>query len=167
MRFPAVQGINLLRTQVQLPEELDGELNVVLVAFQQWQQAMVDSWIPFLEELERRFPYLRYYELPTIQRLDPLSRFFINEGMRAGIPHAETRAKTVTLYVDKKAFRQALEMADENTIYVFLLDRSGNVLWRTEGAHVAGKGEYLAKVLDQLHGSLSRDPNARTGADAA
>ncbi len=71
------------RKRIQLADEFAGEINLVAIAFQQWHQAMVNSWVPFLEQLERSVPGLRYYELPTIQRLDPLSRVFINGGMRA------------------------------------------------------------------------------------
>ncbi len=37
----------------------------------------------------------------------------LNEGMRAGIPERATRAHTITLYLDKAAFRQALAIPDE------------------------------------------------------
>jgi predicted transcriptional regulator len=57
------------------------------------------------------------------------------------------RARTITLYVDKAAFRQALELPHEEDIYVLLVDREGNVLWRAEGAFTPEKGESLAAVL--------------------
>jgi hypothetical protein len=137
----------LQREQIQLPDDFSGEINLVVIAFQQWQQAMVNSWVPFLEELERSVPQLRYYELPTIQQLDPLSRLFINEGMRAGIRDGETRHRTVTLYVDKEPFRDALALPDEGTIYLLAVDRLGNVLWRSEGAFSPAKTQSLVRML--------------------
>ena len=73
---------------------------------------------------------MRYYELPVIQQLGSLSRTFINEGMRAGIRDPITRARTITLYLDKEAFRSALGFPDEETIYLLLIDRQGTILWR-------------------------------------
>jgi hypothetical protein len=143
MQFPTVTGLNLQRRKLTLPQDLEGELNLVLIAFQQWQQTQVDTWIPFVRQLEESHSGVRYYELPTIQRLNVLSRTFINEGMRAGIPDPVARERTITLYVDKNAFRQALQLPGEDDIYVLLLDRRGRVVWRTEGTFTSEKGDSL------------------------
>jgi hypothetical protein len=149
MRLPAVSGSNLQRQKLNLPEDLEGALNLVLVAFQQWQQQQVDTWLPLAREMEAANPALRYYELPTIQRLNVLARTFINEGMRAGIPDPVARERTITLYVDKRAFREALSLPSEENIYVLLLDRQGRVLWRAEGTFAPEKGESLAGAVEQ------------------
>lgn len=149
MRLPAVSGSNLERQKLRLPEDLEGELNLVLIAFQQWQQRQVDTWLPLARGLEATHPALRYYELPTIQRLNALARTFINEGMRAGIPDPVARERTITLYVDKRAFREALGLRSEANIYALLLDRQGRVLWQAEGAWTAEKGESLAEAIEQ------------------
>jgi hypothetical protein len=146
MQFPNVSGSNLQRTRLTLPQDFQGERNLVLIAFQQWQQTQVDTWIPFARQLEETYPAVRYYELPTIQRLNTLARTF-NEGMRAGIPDLVSRERTITLYLDKKAFREALQLPGEDDIYVLLLDRQGRVLWQAEGAFTLDKGESLASVI--------------------
>ena len=145
--FPSVTGSNLQREKRNLPEDLEGELNLVLVAFQQWQQAQVNTWIPFARQLEETHSGVRYYELPTIQQRNVLARTFINEGMRAGIPDPVARERTITLYLDKNAFREALQLPNEDDIYVLLLDRQGRVVWRAEGAFTPGKGESLAVAV--------------------
>jgi len=147
MQFPTLSGSNLKRQKLSLPQDLEGDLNLVLIAFQQWQQRQVDTWIPFARQLEKDHPAVRYYELPTIQRLNALARTFINEGMRAGIPDPLARERTITLYLDKPAFRQALQLPGEEDISVLLLDRQGQVLWRREGAFTPEKGESLAAVV--------------------
>ena len=147
MQFPVVTGTNLQRKSLRLPEAFEGEWNLVFIAFQQWQQRQVDSWIPLAKQLEEGHPELRYYELPTIQDRNRLARTFINEGMRAGIPDPVARERTITLYLDKTAFRKALQLSSEDDIHVLLLDRRGQVLWRTEGPFAPAKGDSLiAKV---------------------
>jgi hypothetical protein len=143
MQFPAVTGSNLQRKKLNLPQDFKGELNLVLIAFQQWQQTQVDTWIPFARQLEETHPGVRYYELPTIQRLNVVARTFINEGMRAGLPNPIVRERTITLYLDKDEFRQALQLPHEDDIHVLLLDRQGQVRWRAEGAFTPEKGESL------------------------
>ena len=147
MQFPTVTGSNLQRSKLTLPQDLEGGRNLVFVAFQQWQQTQVDTWIPFVRQLEDNYPGLRYYEVPTIRPLNRLARTFINEGMRAGIPDPVARERTITLYLDKRAFREALQLPGEDDINVLLLDRQGRVLWRAEGAFTVEKGESLAATL--------------------
>lgn len=149
MKFPEVSGANLLRQKISLPDDLQGELNILFIAFQQWHQAWVDSWVPTARQLEQVFPGLQFYELPVIWKMNRLSQTFINEGMRAGIPNQATRQKTITLYTDKEAFRQALDLPNEESIYVLVVDRQGDVLWRTEGAYSEEKGEALTKAIQK------------------
>ena len=148
MRFPQVRGSNLSRRKLTLPDDLGGELNLVLVPFQQWQQSIVDTWIPFAKQLEQRFPGVRYYELPTIRKMNRFARTFINEGMRAGILDPLARERTVTLYLDKRNFRHALDIPHEESVYAFLVDRKGGIYWRSEGTFSAQKGKALVEAID-------------------
>ncbi len=147
MQFPTVSGDDLLRRRVTVPSGLEGKLKLLLIAFQRWHQDLVDSWLPAVAQLEARHPELRHYELPVLPSMGWLSRTFINEGMRAGIPDQHTRAATITLYTDKSAFMEALDLPGDHTIYVLLLDSDGNVLWREAGAFEAGKGRAMAATV--------------------
>ena len=131
--FPEVSGRNLNRQDIQLPDGFVGKHKVVIVAFQQWQQQQVDSWIPDIKELSRQHNGLEFYELPVISDRNFLWKVFINEGMRAGIPNQDTRRRTITLYLDKEPFRTSLKMDDEEDIYVLLLNESDHVIWRARG----------------------------------
>ena len=84
-----------------------------------------------------------------------VSQTFIHEGMRAGISNPTTRQKTITLYIDKEEFQQALDIPHEDTIWVLVLDRQGNVLWRTEGAYSQEKGEALLNTI-QEHSAVNK-----------
>ncbi|MBN2148471.1 MAG: hypothetical protein JW726_13875 [Anaerolineales bacterium] len=145
--FPTLTGSNLLRQKLTLPHELHGELNILLVPFHQWQQSLVDTWIPFATALEKANPGVVYYELPTLPKMNWLPRTFINEGMRAGIPNPRSRERTVTLYVDKSQFRRQVNLPDEKTIYILLVDRQGNILWRAEGSFNPETGESLRDAI--------------------
>ena len=146
-RFPSVEGSNLEGERFNLPSGFKGELNVVLVAFQRDQQADVDTWMPFLKSLGETHPALRVYELPTLGRRYRMMRPFIDGGMRRGIPDRAVREATITLYIDKSPFREALKLGDEDRIYVLLVDREGRVLWRTEGLFNDSSGAELARAV--------------------
>ena len=147
MRFPAVSGSNLKRARLALPQDFEGDINLVFIAFQQWQQNQVDTWIPFARQLEQFVPGVRYYELPTIRRLNPLARTFINEGMRAGIPDQKARERTITLYIDTEEFRQATAIPGKNEVHTMLVNRNGDILWRTTGTFDEEKGKGLEQAI--------------------
>lgn len=131
--FPTVTGSNLERRQFRLPRDLDGDLNWLILAFWQQHQVDVDTWMPLAKQLEERYPGLVTYELPVIQSRSRWSQWFIDSGMRAGIPDRHVRSRTITLYLDKAPFLEALEIGDDEAICSVVVDRSGAVLWRTAG----------------------------------
>lgn len=145
--FPRVQGANLERRSFTLPDDFAGERNLVLIAFKREQQSEIDTWIPVARQLAREYPDFRYYELPTISRSVPLARWWLDGAMRAGIPDRAAREATITLYLDKTAFRKALQLPREDTIYALLVDRSGQVYWRAEGRATDEAVRTLSQTL--------------------
>jgi hypothetical protein len=49
-----VNGSNLLREKLTLPRDFQGRFNLVFIAFEQWQQMEVDSWMALAKELEEQ-----------------------------------------------------------------------------------------------------------------
>jgi ATP10 protein len=150
MKFPSVKATSLTNRSYQLPRDLDGELNVVIVAFKQWQQDWVDTWVPALQRLAYEHPALRVYEMPTMSRFNGLYRFMIDNGMRAGIPDKAVRAATLCAYIDLSPFTQALQLPTYDSIYLFLLDRAGEILWRGQGVFDQAQCDELAATVERL-----------------
>jgi hypothetical protein len=90
-----------------------------------------------------------YYELPTIYEMPSISRTFINEGMRAGIPDQTARERTITLYIDKDEFKSALGISSEDEISLFLVDKQGSIIWRSSGTYMKEKAKDLEAVLTE------------------
>lgn len=150
MQLPTVKGSNLMRQKMIFPDDFAGDINLVFIAFLRRHQDLIDEWVPFVAELAHENPGLHYYEFPTLPRRGPIYRTFLNEGMRAGIPSDATRARTITLYLEKHVFRKALDIENEQNMWVYLFDKSGSVLWRTEGRFSQEKGAALNDALMQF-----------------
>jgi hypothetical protein len=75
----------------------------------------------------------------------------IDGGMRAGILDERKRERTITLYINKRKFRNKLDIPTENTISIFLLNREGDILWRCQGELNDKKSSELEKVLFELN----------------
>lgn len=151
MDFPQLTATNLEGETIKIPQDLQGKLNVLVVAFLQRQQYDVDSWIPFLEGLKTQFPAIDIYELPTLKKFNAISRWIINTGMRSGIPNQDTRKHTITLYIDKQRFREALDIPDETAIYLFIVNQAGKILYRTSGVYTPNQGQALQEQLQKVY----------------
>ncbi|MGQ9722470.1 MAG: hypothetical protein ACUVXA_14250 [Candidatus Jordarchaeum sp.] len=123
MKFPEVKGSNLEGQHFTLPGDLEGKLNILVIAFQQWHQELVNTWTFFLNTLGDNNLGVEYYELPTISRGYRAVSFMIDVGMRAGIPDRKNRHRTITLYINKKPFREQLQIPNEDTIHLLLVTK--------------------------------------------
>ncbi len=146
-QFPSLKAANLNGEEMAMPGGFAGERNLVLIAFQREQQKDIDTWLKLIPPVAQAHPEMRYYEIPTIQKMNGMVRFFINNGMRGGIPDKEQRARTITLYIDKAPFKQALAIESEATVYAILLDRAGKVIWRESGRASEVKIQALGAAL--------------------
>ena len=145
--FPEIVSENLEHKTVKLPRDFAGERNLVFIAFQREQQRDIDTWSPHLSEFIAADPTLEHYELPVIDRLNSLSRWFINSGMRRAIEDHGARARTISIYTDKKAFEAPLNIESELTIFVMVVDRTGKIMWRTEGPWSQNNSDSLTSFL--------------------
>jgi hypothetical protein len=150
VHFPTVSGYNLDRQEIEFPRDFGGELNLLFVPFQQEQQRVVNTWIPFAQDLEAALPQLIYYELPTIEELPAIARTFVNEGMRAGIPDPKARQRTITLYIDLEKFMRATGIQGRNDVHILLVNRKGEILWRTTGVYDQTKGSELLSAIQAI-----------------
>jgi hypothetical protein len=150
MIFPRVSGENLEKRKFTFPDDFEKDRNLVIIAFQREQQDDVDTWTPLVQRLTQKYADLAYYELPTISAMNPVFQWYINSGMRSGIPDRGARAATVTLYIDKEPFKRALEISDEDHIYTLLVDSGGNVLWRSSGLWTQEKENDLEALMGSI-----------------
>ena len=131
--FPDVEGRNLAGDVVELPAQLAKPHTIIIVAYKRWHQSLVDTWLPRLEVIEDARDDLAVLELPTIAKMNFVSKWWIYHGMRSGITSERARARTVTLHLDKNEFNRHLGIGDEDNIHVFLVDQNGRIRWRTRG----------------------------------
>lgn len=147
MEFPALQVRDLEGTEYVIPDELPGGPHVILLAFHQWHQAIVNHWKTPLEAIAERHPGTEVWEVPSISRGYRLFRPSIDGGMRAGIPDTDVRRHTLTAYTDLAQLASALELDSLDTVHVFVVDCDGTVRWH-------GEGEPDADALSALEAAL-------------
>ncbi|CDI83639.1 hypothetical protein, conserved [Eimeria acervulina] len=203
-RFPPLVCRNLLGRTVRVPQDLQGQLSVLVVGFKAAHYDDMNSWMPFATKLGREImekhkldvPLVQSYRLVVRHRAGVLLRWWTDERLRFAIgteysepsmPRAEkviekagetglgpagetldarevldpaveppacikvesadsssggqtpeeirlatlyaARSRTLVCFTDKSAFVDALQLADAQRVYVFLLDKTGDIAW--------------------------------------
>lgn len=144
--FPKVSGIDLEGNKQELPQVFKNEFNLVVVAFKREQQAQVDTWINAITPILKEKPNLSFFEIPLIYELSTFKRFWVNNGMRFGIPDAAARKRTITVYTNRDEFFKISKMK-EDEIYALLINKDGKILWSVEGVADDKKIKDLMKAM--------------------
>jgi hypothetical protein len=152
--FPNVSGSNLNGKKFDLPRDLKGEVNIVIIAFRREQTDLIEQWTGPLKEIMKKVPSLELYELPTLGRTYSPFRWWIDGGMRAGIVDEEARRRTITIYTNKSNFKDQLEIPNEETIYIFLVAKDGRIILRVQG-------DFTEEKYQQLQDTISVNFNKR------
>lgn len=145
--FPVIAAETLRGRRLQLPDQLNGERNLLLVAYEREQQADIDTWLAVLDTFSVTQPTFAYYELPTIDNNYKWMRAVIDGGMKQGIPDRAQRDRTITLYMDVAWFRKQIGTAEQDGIAALLVDREGTILARWYGRYETACGDQLRAAL--------------------
>ena len=146
--FPRLLARDLEGRDAWLPDAFVGARNVVIVAFQRKHQALVDSWVPWLEDRAAGDPGLRFYELPTIGRIWAPVRNVIDGGMAAAIREPVILRRTLTVYGDVRRVTGPLGIDDRSTVTLLVLDASGTVRWAGTGGFDVDTARALDDALE-------------------
>lgn len=132
IRFPSVTGTNLVGETLNLPDDF-AALTLVLMPFDEAQTTRMAAWLPLAQELAAQHPTFAYYNVPTLKEVEPLVRLAITGGMVLAVPR-DVHPVTVMLFLeDKELFLEALNVPDIDEPQAFLLNDSGEVIWRVRG----------------------------------
>ena len=78
-----------------------------------------------------------------------LAKWFIDSGMRRGTPK-EDYEHVVTVYRGTDFWKQHVHLVDPDAAYLILLDRTGKVAWRHQGAFEDRAFQTLSRTTSEL-----------------
>jgi hypothetical protein len=147
-QFPRIAARNLELRNVTLPEAFEGERNVVMIAFQQRHQALIDSWVPWLETIAKSDSKFRFYEIPTIGRIWSPFRSFIDGGMAAAIREPVILRRTLTVYGDVSRLTSPLGITNRRTIQVLAVDSQFCVRGMVQGSFNDSSAQEILRAFE-------------------
>ncbi len=148
--FPFLSAYSLAHTPVHLPEDAQGQVTLILIAFQRQAQGMVDSWLdPYTKKFDDT-PGFTYYEIPMIKgKWWRLFSSSIDGGMRMGIPEKK-HGHVITYYGDISMYLSSLQIQDLSLAYAFLLDKEGYIIYQGKGVATPEQIKNMLKLAAQV-----------------
>ncbi|PMG77343.1 hypothetical protein BCU84_11085 [Shewanella sp. 10N.286.51.B7] len=142
--FPSVSGESLAQTAMNFPEDVSGQVTLLLIGYKQDSQFDIDRWLIGLDMTQTQ---VAVYELPTIQGMFPrMFSTLIDNGMRAGIPKPLWKG-VVTIYEDGEQVQAFTGNENPNNTRVVLLNAEGKIIYfYDQGFSVAALNELRAKL---------------------
>lgn len=152
--FPPLQGRALDGTDTTVPDDLLGERNLVVVAFRQWQQRLVDGWLDWAVD-EVGLPRgpspggCCVYEVPVLGPQWRVARRFIDGGMASAIGDPEILARTITVYTHVGQVARGLTIDSLDTVHAFVVTPARAILARQSGdARLVDRGPIERALVD-------------------
>ncbi len=155
-RFPDLEVRSLQGAEWVLPRDLPVPRALVICAFKQWHQSLVDEWIGWATAKAGVAPSplgldpgasSLVIEVPVLGRRFRPVRGFIDGGMTAGIRVPAVLARTFTAYTDVAAFCRAAGIVSTETVTAFVVRPDGVVLARVSGVPDVAKEALVAGAL--------------------
>lgn len=132
-KFPSIPVKTLSGDQKIFPDQLNKEVNIIILAFEEWAQKDVETWASFILEDYDIEDEINYYELPMMSKFYSWLSGWIDGGMKQGIAPG-LHDNVATFYGERKPYLEYLGIDDLNTCYAYLLDENGIIQWFGSGA---------------------------------
>jgi hypothetical protein len=143
--MPTVEAADLNKKPVAWPQDFTAQRTLLLVAFRQGQQSNIDGWVKGMDLKTSGAP--SWYEVPMINNPGSVGRWFIDNGMRSGIPNKADRARVVTLYGKKADMMKAMDIPNETQVHGIVVDKSGKIIVRVSGDYSEAGATTLRQAL--------------------
>jgi hypothetical protein len=147
--FPVLTAKTLLGKDINFPNDTKDIPTIICVAFKDETQPMADGWT---KDIMANYndSTVHYFEVPMLKNGLKVMRKMIDGGMRKGIDK-NLHDNVATYYGDLSAYKKNLLMLDENTCYIFLVDKSGNIQFTTSGNASAEQLQLLYTKLKEVN----------------
>lgn len=147
--FPSVTAYSLDKQKVNLPSGMEGQTDLLLVSFQPEQQKDIDSWLPAAQALQHASFQFRYYELPVFGKENFIFRWWDASSLRSDETDPELLHWIVPLFVDRHKLAKDLQAPNEKQVLILLVNRQGQILWRSSGPMTQDKRASLMAAAGQ------------------
>ncbi len=147
--FPVVSAEALDKSVIDLPAQLEGRENLLVLAWERDQSPQMETWTAVAQALQHSHPDFRVYRMLVSAPENFLFRWWDNASLRAAETDPDLLHWSVPIYMDKATLHSAIGLgANEKSITVLLVDRAGKIQWKAQGDSTAATRASLAAAVN-------------------
>jgi len=152
-KFPPLKARTLAGNQIKFPEDIQGKPVFIAMVFENGgayakQQKEADAWAEFFE-VNLKEEGIEFYEIPMMAQGYSLISWWVDGGMRSGIPE-EKHDQVACYYGNKSKYLKALDLPGMEVAHVFLLDKKGTILSKGSGIPSPEKEKKILQALAEM-----------------
>lgn len=131
--FPTLTTYSLDKVKITLPSGFEGRVNLLLISFEPEQAKDIETWMTTAQALQHINFQFHYYKMPVSNQENMIYRWWDTSSLRSVETDPEAWHWIIPLYTNKNDFRRALNIASEKEIVLLLVDKTGQVFWKSSG----------------------------------
>lgn len=144
-QFPLLEAQTLEDKKIIFPQDTNGKFTVLATGFSQRAQEPINTWTDYIL---KDYPEFNYYEIPIGNSFYAVFGKSIDNAMKRAVPK-ELHSKTATYYGSLcQSYIDQFDVNDKSTTYVFLLDKNGEILYKTSGFVTSKIKSEFKKALE-------------------
>lgn len=145
-RLPDFMSRTLLQQAASAPRGLPSDRTLALITFGKEQRSQAESWITGLNLMSD--PSIAWMRMPVLNDPgDSNARSAAESRLLKHYPAEAERANLVPVFTDRASFAHAAGLSGVDHVFAVIVNRSGDVIARAEGAFDARKAETLRENL--------------------
>jgi putative protein-disulfide isomerase len=139
--FPTITVKNLAEKNIILPQEAADKPTFVCVLMKDEGRAVAASWT---KSILAKYPNeaVNVYEISLLPKGLKILRGTIEKGMKKAVD-TDFHNNYTTFFGDIKPYKTSLKIIDDNSCYVYLLDKTGKIQGSADGFYTKEKGDPL------------------------
>ncbi len=147
--FPPVKFELIGGDFVSLPSDIKHDVTLVALSFKRPADGVVESWTNTFAAKFTALGRASYYQVAVIGDVGFIGGFILG-GMRSGATE-EQKKHLAVCWENKKEQLVKYGVEDESLIYVYLLDRTGNIALFKKGLKASGRDiEEILSAAERL-----------------
>jgi hypothetical protein len=149
--MPKLEGEFLTGKKAVLPDDTRGRVTLVTLGFTYDSRWAVEAWIKRWRAEFGSDARTNFYEVPMIDGMARMGKWFIDSGMRKGTPKQD-QSNVITVYGGTKPWkdRVGFDAKYEDDAYLILIDAQGVIRWTHRGQTDAAQFDELARAAKAL-----------------
>jgi hypothetical protein len=142
--LPEIAAEALDKTMLNLPRQMEGRQNLLLLSWDRDQAGQIESWTAVAQALEHTQPGFVVYRMLVNTPENFIFRWWDNASLRAAETDPDLLHRDVPLYTDEARLRQAIGLsAGQRPVVALLVERSGRIVWKSTGPSTAASRASL------------------------